>query len=104
MARGTFANVRLVNKLLPAGKVGPNTVHIPSQEVGSIFDVAARYMADGAPTVILAGAEYGSGSSRDWAAKGAASNKAAPAPSTPRVVPTTEALPKQAVDTYSAGD
>ncbi|KAJ4802979.1 Aconitate hydratase [Rhynchospora pubera] len=69
MARGTFANIRLVNKLLQ-GEVGPKTVHIPSGEKLSVFDAATRYKSDGQGTIILAGAEYGSGSSRDWAAKG----------------------------------
>ncbi|KAM0949810.1 putative aconitate hydratase [Dioscorea sansibarensis] len=69
MARGTFANIRLVNKLLK-GEVGPKTIHIPSGEKLSVFDVAMRYKTEGYDTVILAGAEYGSGSSRDWAAKG----------------------------------
>jgi aconitate hydratase len=68
MARGTFANVRLINKLVD--KVGPETVHIPSGEKMAIFDAAARYQEDGKATIILAGQEYGSGSSRDWAAKG----------------------------------
>ncbi|KAL9659310.1 hypothetical protein QQ045_024115 [Rhodiola kirilowii] len=69
MARGTFANIRLVNKLLN-GEVGPNTVHIPSGEKLSVFDAAMKYKTEGHDTIILAGAEYGSGSSRDWAAKG----------------------------------
>ncbi|KAJ0967887.1 hypothetical protein J5N97_024804 [Dioscorea zingiberensis] len=69
MARGTFANIRLVNKLLK-GEVGPKTIHIPSGEKLSVFDAAMRYKTEGNDTVILAGAEYGSGSSRDWAAKG----------------------------------
>ncbi|XP_039141389.1 aconitate hydratase, cytoplasmic isoform X1 [Dioscorea cayenensis subsp. rotundata] len=69
MARGTFANIRLVNKLLK-GEVGPKTIHIPSGEKLSVFDAAMRYKTEGCATVILAGAEYGSGSSRDWAAKG----------------------------------
>ena len=68
MARGTFANVRLVNKLVE--KPGPKTLHVPSGEVVEIFDAAARYIAAGQQTIILAGNEYGSGSSRDWAAKG----------------------------------
>jgi len=68
MARGTFANVRLVNKMVE--KPGSKTVHIPSGEVVEIFDAAARYIDAGQPTIILAGQEYGSGSSRDWAAKG----------------------------------
>jgi aconitate hydratase len=68
MARGTFANVRLINKLVD--KVGPETVHVPSGEKMAIFDAAARYQEEGKATIILAGNEYGSGSSRDWAAKG----------------------------------
>ncbi|CAH9109673.1 unnamed protein product [Cuscuta epithymum] len=69
MARGTFANIRLVNKLLN-GEVGPKTVHVPSGEKLSVFDAAMKYKSEGKDTIILAGAEYGSGSSRDWAAKG----------------------------------
>ncbi|KAK7263524.1 hypothetical protein RJT34_31115 [Clitoria ternatea] len=69
MARGTFANIRLVNKLLN-GEVGPKTVHIPTGEKLYVFDAAMRYKASGQDTIVLAGAEYGSGSSRDWAAKG----------------------------------
>lgn len=69
MARGTFANIRIVNKLLK-GEVGPKTLHIPSGEKLSVFDAAMRYKSQGQDTIILAGAEYGSGSSRDWAAKG----------------------------------
>ncbi|OIW04054.1 hypothetical protein TanjilG_24165 [Lupinus angustifolius] len=69
MARGTFANIRLVNKLLN-GEVGPKTVHIPTGEKLFVFDAAMRYKASGQDTIVLAGAEYGSGSSRDWAAKG----------------------------------
>ncbi|XP_022977379.1 aconitate hydratase [Cucurbita maxima] len=69
MARGTFANIRIVNKLLK-GEVGPKTIHIPSGEKLSVFDAAMRYKNEGLDTIILAGAEYGSGSSRDWAAKG----------------------------------
>jgi len=69
MARGTFANTRLVNKLLN-GKVGAQTVHMPSNEVLDIFDVAEKYIKEKHPLTILAGALYGSGSSRDWAAKG----------------------------------
>ncbi len=68
MMRGTFANIRLRNAL--ADKEGPFTVHLPSGEAMTIFDAAMRYEADGVPVVILAGKEYGSGSSRDWAAKG----------------------------------
>jgi len=69
MVRGTFANVRLRNKLVP-GSEGTWTVHVPSGEELTIYDAAKRYLADGTPTVVLAGKEYGSGSSRDWAAKG----------------------------------
>ncbi|KAJ6736891.1 ACONITASE/IRON-RESPONSIVE ELEMENT FAMILY MEMBER [Salix viminalis] len=69
MARGTFANIRIVNKLL-GGEVGPKTIHISTGEKLSVFDAAMRYKSEGHDTVILAGAEYGSGSSRDWAAKG----------------------------------
>jgi aconitate hydratase len=69
MMRGTFANIRLRNRLAP-GTEGGVTVHQPGGEQMSIFDAAQRYAADGVPLVILAGKEYGSGSSRDWAAKG----------------------------------
>jgi aconitate hydratase len=69
MVRGTFANVRLRNLLVP-GSEGTWTVHIPSGEEGSIFEIAERYRADGTPLIVLAGKEYGTGSSRDWAAKG----------------------------------
>ena len=69
MMRGTFANIRLRNLLVP-GTEGGVTVHIPSGEQTSIFDAAMKYKAEGTPLVILAGKEYGTGSSRDWAAKG----------------------------------
>jgi len=69
MVRGTFANVRLRNQLVP-GSEGTWTVHLPDGEEATIFDAAQRYVADGVPLVVLAGKEYGSGSSRDWAAKG----------------------------------
>ncbi|CAL5072488.1 unnamed protein product [Urochloa decumbens] len=69
MARGTFANIRIVNRLLN-GEVGPKTVHVPTGEKLFVFDAAMRYKADGHHTIVLAGEEYGSGSSRDWAAKG----------------------------------
>jgi aconitate hydratase len=69
MMRGTFANIRLRNLLVP-GTEGGVSVHIPSGEQMSIFDAAEKYQADGTPLVILAGKEYGTGSSRDWAAKG----------------------------------
>src|SRR4051794_30918098 len=69
MVRGTFANVRLRNLLVP-GSEGTWTVHVPSGEEMTIYEASQRYLADGTPTVVLAGKEYGSGSSRDWAAKG----------------------------------
>jgi len=69
MMRGTFANIRLRNQLAP-GTEGGVTVHVPSGEQMSIFDAAMRYKQEGTPLVILAGKEYGTGSSRDWAAKG----------------------------------
>jgi aconitate hydratase len=69
MMRGTFANIRLRNLLLP-GTEGGVTLHIPSGEQMSIFDAAIKYQAAHTPLVILAGKEYGTGSSRDWAAKG----------------------------------
>ena len=69
MVRGTFANVRLRNRLAP-GTEGGVTTHLPSGEILSIWDAAQRYQAEGVPLVVLAGKEYGSGSSRDWAAKG----------------------------------
>jgi aconitate hydratase len=69
MMRGTFANIRLRNLLLP-GTEGGVTLHVGSGEQMSIFDAAMLYKAEGTPLVILAGKEYGSGSSRDWAAKG----------------------------------
>src|SRR4029453_13395728 len=69
MVRGTFANVRLRNQLVPAAE-GTWTVHIPSGDEMTIFEAAERYRTEGTPLVVLAGKEYGSGSSRDWAAKG----------------------------------
>jgi len=69
MLRGTFANIRLKNLLAP-GTEGGVTVHFPSGERMSIFDAALRYKQEGVPLVVLAGKEYGTGSSRDWAAKG----------------------------------
>ncbi len=68
MVRGTFANVRLRNKLVNVE--GGFTRHLPSNQEMSIFDASQKYIADGTPLIILAGKEYGSGSSRDWAAKG----------------------------------
>ncbi len=70
MVRGTFANIRIKNLLLP-GTEGGVTVHLPSGEQMSVFDAAERYKAEGTPLIVIAGKEYGSGSSRDWAAKGA---------------------------------
>jgi aconitate hydratase len=69
MVRGTFANVRLRNLLVP-GSEGTWTVHLPDGDEGTIFDVANRYRSEDVPTIVIAGKEYGSGSSRDWAAKG----------------------------------
>src|SRR5258707_2029261 len=69
MVRGTVANVRLRNKLAPETE-GGITRHFPSGEVMSIFDASVKYIAEGVPLIVLAGKEYGSGSSRDWAAKG----------------------------------
>jgi aconitate hydratase len=71
MIRGTFANVRLRN-LLVTGSEGTWTVHLPSGEETTIFEAAERYREEGVPLVVIAGKEYGSGSSRDWAAKGPA--------------------------------
>uniref|UniRef100_A0A0K0E7L7 Cytoplasmic aconitate hydratase n=1 Tax=Strongyloides stercoralis TaxID=6248 RepID=A0A0K0E7L7_STRER len=68
MVRGTFANIRLVNKLAP--KTGPLTTHIKSGEVMAVFDAAEKYRKDGDTIIVLAGKDYGCGSSRDWAAKG----------------------------------
>ncbi len=69
MMRGTFANIRIKNQMLP-GIEGGVTKHIPSGEILAVWDAAERYMAEGTPLIILAGKEYGTGSSRDWAAKG----------------------------------
>jgi aconitate hydratase len=69
MVRGTFANVRLRNLLVP-GSEGTWTAHLPAGEEMTIFDAAERYRDEGVPLIVLAGKEYGSGSSRDWAAKG----------------------------------
>ncbi len=69
MVRGTFANVRLRNQLVP-GSEGTWTVHLPDGEETTIYDAAMRYRDEGVPTIVIAGKEYGSGSSRDWAAKG----------------------------------
>jgi aconitate hydratase len=69
MMRGTFANVRIKNEMVP-GVEGGYTRHMPSGEQMSIYDAAMRYKAEGVPLVVVAGKEYGTGSSRDWAAKG----------------------------------
>jgi aconitate hydratase len=69
MVRGTFANIRLKNQLVP-GVEGGVTTHLPSGERMSIYDASVRYQQDQVPLIILAGKEYGTGSSRDWAAKG----------------------------------
>src|SRR5262249_34020420 len=67
--RGTFANVRLRNQMAP-GTEGGWTVHLPGKTQMTIYDAAMRYQNEGVPLIIIAGKEYGSGSSRDWAAKG----------------------------------
>jgi aconitate hydratase len=69
MVRGTFANIRIRNRMVPEIE-GGFTVHLPDGEPLSIYDAAMKYKAEGVPTVVLAGKEYGTGSSRDWAAKG----------------------------------
>jgi aconitate hydratase len=68
MMRGTFGNIRLRNAL--AEKEGPFTTHQPDGEAMTLYDAAMRYASEGTPLIVLAGTEYGSGSSRDWAAKG----------------------------------
>jgi aconitate hydratase len=69
MVRGTFANIRLRNELVP-GVEGGFTIHLPDGERTTIFEAAERYRSEGVPLIVIAGQEYGSGSSRDWAAKG----------------------------------
>ncbi|XP_052486486.1 aconitate hydratase, cytoplasmic-like [Gossypium raimondii] len=69
MARGTFANIRIVNKLLKE-EVGPKTIHVPTGEKLYVYDATMHYKSAGQDTIVLAGVEYRSGSSRDWAAKG----------------------------------
>jgi aconitate hydratase A / 2-methylisocitrate dehydratase len=69
LVRGTFGNIRLHNALVP-DREGPYTAHLPDGEVGFIYDTAMRYATEDVPLIVLAGREYGSGSSRDWAAKG----------------------------------
>uniref|UniRef100_A0A3Q3JPZ3 Iron-responsive element-binding protein 2 n=1 Tax=Monopterus albus TaxID=43700 RepID=A0A3Q3JPZ3_MONAL len=68
MTRGTFASIKLQNRFI--GKPGPKTLHIPSGQTMDVFEAAERYQRDGIPLIILAGKDYGSGSSRDWVAKG----------------------------------
>jgi aconitate hydratase len=69
MMRGTFANIRLKNFLAP-GTEGGVTVHLPDKKQMSIYDAAMQYQKEGIPLIVIAGKEYGTGSSRDWAAKG----------------------------------
>jgi aconitate hydratase len=69
MMRGTFANIRIRNEML-GGEEGGNTLYIPTGEKMAIYDAAMKYQASGTPLVVIAGQEYGTGSSRDWAAKG----------------------------------
>ncbi|MFY8061779.1 MAG: aconitate hydratase AcnA, partial [Arenimonas sp.] len=69
MVRGTFANIRIKNLML-GGEEGGNTIHYPSNDKLAIYDAAMRYKAENVPLVVIAGKEYGTGSSRDWAAKG----------------------------------
>ena len=69
MVRGTFANIRLKNQLVP-GTEGGVTVHFPDGERMAIYDAAMKYKTEGVPLLVIAGKEYGTGSSRDWAAKG----------------------------------
>jgi aconitate hydratase len=69
MMRGTFANIRIRNEML-GGEEGGYTLHVPTSKKLSIYDAAMQYQTEGTPLVIIAGQEYGTGSSRDWAAKG----------------------------------
>ena len=69
MIRGTFANIRIRNKMVP-GTEGGVTVHVPSGETTSIYEASEKYINEGLPLVVIGGKEYGTGSSRDWAAKG----------------------------------
>jgi aconitate hydratase len=71
MMRGTFGNIRLRNRMVPE-REGPWTRHVPSGDTLSIYEAAQRYLREATPLVVIAGKEYGSGSSRDWAAKGSA--------------------------------
>ncbi len=72
MMRGTFANVRIKNRMFDDGREGGWTIHVPSGEIMSVYDAAMRYAKEHTPLVVMAGKEYGTGSSRDWAAKGTA--------------------------------
>src|SRR5262249_27184198 len=69
MMRGTFANIRIRNEMVP-GVEGGYTKYLPTEEILSIYDAAMRYAIDETPLIVIAGKEYGTGSSRDWAAKG----------------------------------
>jgi aconitate hydratase len=71
MMRGTFGNIRLRNLMVP-GAEGPWTIHVPSGDRMSIYDAGVRYQQENTPLIVIAGKEYGAGSSRDWAAKGSA--------------------------------
>ncbi len=70
MTRGTFANIRLKNEMIKSGKEGGLTTYVPTGEETSIYDASMKYQASGTPLIVVAGKEYGTGSSRDWAAKG----------------------------------
>ncbi len=69
MSRGTFANTRLINKLM-GSQIGPKTLHLPSNKQLDIYDAAVIYKEENVPLILIAGKDYGSGSSRDWAVKG----------------------------------
>lgn len=69
MTRGTFANIRILNKLM-GSQTGPRTIHFPTNQPMDVFDAAEQYKKDQISVIVIAGKEYGSGSSRDWAAKG----------------------------------
>jgi len=70
MTRGTFANIRLKNEMMKDGREGGFAVHVPTGEETTIYDASMKYQSEGKPLVIIGGKEYGTGSSRDWAAKG----------------------------------
>lgn len=69
MMRGTFANIRLRNKIAP-GTEGGYSRHMPDEENGTMFEISQKYISENTPLIVIAGKEYGTGSSRDWAAKG----------------------------------